>query len=60
MKKIGEILLENGIIKPQDLERALVRQRDIPGKKIGEIMVEMGLITFDNLLRFLEIQLGMK
>jgi two-component system chemotaxis sensor kinase CheA len=37
-KKLGEILVDRGVIQPEDLKRALSAQ-----KRIGEILVETGL-----------------
>ena len=61
MKKIGELLVENGIISNNDLETALELQKTMAVKKpLGEILVEMKIINIDNLLKFLEIQLREK
>ncbi|BCS80715.1 GspE/PulE family protein [Anaerocellum diazotrophicum] len=56
-RKIGELLLEAGIITRQQLEEALQIQKKT-GKKIGEILVEKGYITEDEILEVLEFQLG--
>mgnify|MGYP001627171107 FL=1 len=56
-KKIGELLLEAGIITRQQLEEALQIQKKT-GKKIGEILVEKGYVTEDEILEVLEFQLG--
>ncbi len=58
MKKIGEMLVESGMLAKADLERALALQRDMTEKKpIGEILVDLDLITIDTLINYLEIQL---
>lgn len=59
MKKLGERLIEAGIITRAQLDQALVRQRDLDKKPkpIGEILIEMGLIDIETLLSFLEEQL---
>jgi two-component system, chemotaxis family, sensor kinase CheA len=41
-KKIGEILLERGDIKPEDLKKALSSH-----KRIGELLVESGIVAPD-------------
>jgi type IV pilus assembly protein PilB len=56
-RKIGELLLEAGIITRQQLDEALQIQKKT-GKKIGEILVEKGYITEDEILEVLEFQLG--
>ncbi|MGE5559292.1 MAG: GspE/PulE family protein [Bacillota bacterium] len=56
-KKLGEILLEANYIKPDQLQRALLAQKD-SGKRLGAILVEQGVITDQNLIEVLEFQLG--
>ncbi|MFH2035799.1 MAG: ATPase, T2SS/T4P/T4SS family [Candidatus Zixiibacteriota bacterium] len=48
-KKIGDILIEKGLITTAQLESALNSQEN-RGKKIGEIFVEQGIITDEQLL----------
>lgn len=58
MKRIGEILVENGAITAEQLETALDRQKkDMYGKKIGEILIDLGYLNFESLLVYLERQL---
>lgn len=39
-KPLGEILIHKGVVKPEDVEKGLFRQKDEPEKKIGEILIE--------------------
>ncbi len=39
-RPIGEILVENGSLKEEDLEKVLAKQKADPEKKIGEILIE--------------------
>lgn len=55
-KKIGEILIEEGLLAPKDLERALEVQKK-EGGLIGGILVKMGLVTEEDLLAALAKQL---
>jgi len=48
-KKIGDILVEKGLITSQQLEEAL-REQSISGKRVGEIFVEQKLITEEQLI----------
>lgn len=58
MKRIGEILVEQGVITAGQLETALDRQKkDMHDKKIGEILIDLGYLTYDSLLTYLESQL---
>lgn len=61
MKKIGELLVENKIITPVQLESALQKQKAEGSiRPIGEVLVEMKVITIDSLIKYLEIQLQKK
>jgi hypothetical protein len=57
MPKLGEILVQYGIITPSMLRNALKRQSQIGGQ-IGSILIEMGYINTDTLLDFLSKQFG--
>ena len=58
MKRIGELLVENGVITQKQLEEALIRQNTLAkGTKIGEILIDMGFLTYDGLLSYLEKQI---
>jgi hypothetical protein len=43
--KAGEILIHRGVLRPEDLERALARQQDHPGRRVGQMLVAAGMIT---------------
>jgi type II secretory ATPase GspE/PulE/Tfp pilus assembly ATPase PilB-like protein len=43
--RIGEVLIEAGLAKPEDIEFALGEQRKRGGKRIGQILVDMKIIT---------------
>jgi twitching motility protein PilT len=55
--RLGELLVEDGLIKTNQLKDALKRQAQ-SGGQIGSILVEMGFITTDDLLTFLSRQSG--
>lgn len=50
-RRIGEILVDQGLLSEEDLDTALVYQRAQPGKKIGTVLRELGLV---NALDFME------
>lgn len=56
-QRLGELLVEHGIITTFQLKEALKRQAQTGGH-IGSILVEMGYISIENLLNFLTQQLG--
>jgi len=49
-KKLGEILLDAGLVKPEDIDRALTIQAEQHGKRLGDILVEIGSVSEKNLL----------
>jgi len=56
-KKIGELLIEAGILSENDLAAILVIQKNT-GKRFGEIVVENGNVTEDQLIEVLEFKLN--
>ena len=53
-EKIGEILLNQGLITSQQLEEALKAQREGNNKKLGEILVDMGALSKEELYEVLQ------
>ncbi|HEY6559233.1 MAG TPA: ATPase, T2SS/T4P/T4SS family [Polyangiaceae bacterium] len=43
--RIGEILVQAGLAKPEDIELALAEQRKRRGKRLGEVLVELNIIS---------------
>ena len=58
-KRLGDFLVENGLLEAQDLKKALEEQRR-SGKKLGEVLVDFNLVTEGQLVQTLAIQLGYK
>lgn len=58
-KRLGEILIEAGIITEKTLERALERQKTVK-KRLGMILEEMGVISEEELADALAKQFGFK
>ncbi len=48
-KKLGELLMEEGLLKPDQLKRALDEQQHT-SERIGSILVKLGFITEDDLV----------
>ena len=57
MKRLGEILMDRGVLAREDLDRALEIQRE-RGDKIGRILIDLGFIAQKDLLSALSEQLG--
>ncbi|WP_038043233.1 GspE/PulE family protein [Thioalkalivibrio sulfidiphilus] len=55
--RLGDLLVENGIISGQQLEEALSVQKRT-GNKLGRTLIDMGVISEDALLNFLSRQLN--
>jgi hypothetical protein len=43
-RRLGDIIVDRGLITAEQLEQALVAQRE-SGSKLGEVLVELGFIT---------------
>jgi type IV pilus assembly protein PilB len=56
-RRFGDLVLSEGLVTREQLERALAEQKRANGK-LGEIMVRLGLITEDQLVGFLSHQYG--
>lgn len=55
-KKIGELLVDVGVISQQQLKYALQLQR-LTGKKIGELMIEQGMVEEKDIIEVLKNQM---
>ncbi len=55
--RIGDLLLQYGIINEEQLQTALSNQKS-DGSKIGETLIDMGYVTRENINEVLEYQLG--
>jgi type IV pilus assembly protein PilB len=55
--RIGDLLMQYGIITGEQLEEALSQQRK-SGAKIGEALINLGFVTQQNINEVLEYQLG--
>ena len=57
-KRLGEILLDGGLISQQQLEEALNRQKGL-NMKLGEALIHLGYIKEDDILLTMKQQLNM-
>ncbi len=55
--RIGDMLVQAGLIDDQQLQQALATQR-ASGKKLGRAIIDMGLVPEEQFLRLLATQLG--
>ncbi len=57
-KPIGALLVEDGVVTPEQLQQALDRQAET-GRRVGEILVQMGACTSGAVMRHVAGQLGL-
>ena len=57
--RIGEVLVEEGIITEETLQAVLAEQKRT-GKRLGEMLVDQGLVTVEELLCVLGNRLGVR
>jgi len=58
-KQLGQILIELGYIKPEQLEIALEEHRKTP-KSLGRVLIDLGMIKESDLVRALAEQVGLE
>jgi type IV pilus assembly protein PilB len=56
-KRLGDLLVETGLLSEENLTRALSEQRT-QRKKLGEVIVALGMATEEEIAQALSIQLG--
>ncbi|MCX7928031.1 MAG: hypothetical protein N2606_07900 [Candidatus Omnitrophica bacterium] len=57
-KQLGELLIEFGVINQQQLEKALLVQKERRSGLIGEILVELGYAKEEDIAQALTVQYG--
>jgi type IV pilus assembly protein PilB len=58
-KQLGQILIEQGLITDEQLERALEEHRRTP-RSLGRVLIDLGLIRETDLVRALAEQVGLE
>ncbi len=56
-KRIGEVLLERGVINRKELEKALAYQKE-HGGLMGQVLIQLGFVTEDEVALALTAQYG--
>ncbi|HHC6645415.1 TPA: GspE/PulE family protein [Vibrio parahaemolyticus] len=57
-KRLGDLLVEEGIVSEDQIQQALLAQRST-GQKLGDALIDLGFITEKQMLEFLSQQLGL-
>lgn len=58
-KRIGEMLVEDGVITPEQLDAALATQKRDGTRRLGEILVGMGTVSSEHIFSALAHKFGM-
>lgn len=58
--RVGDILVDAGLVTRNEVEAAMVMQQDGRKKRIGEVLIEQGLINEAQLLSALATKFGMR
>ncbi len=58
-KQLGQILIEQGLLTPDQLQQALEEHRQTP-KSLGRVLIDLGLIKETDLVRALAEQVGLE
>ncbi|OIQ10973.1 GspE/PulE family protein [Neomoorella thermoacetica] len=56
-RRLGDLLIEAGMLTPAQLEQALQEQKR-SGERLGKVLIRLGFITEASMLEVLEFQLG--
>ncbi len=59
-KRLGDLMVSEGMITTEQLDEALAAQKQSGGKKLGEILLEKGFIQYRQLHQVIEKQLGVQ
>ncbi len=57
-KRLGDLLVEEGIVSEEQIQQALTAQRST-GQKLGDALIDLGFITEKQMLNFLSQQLSL-
>lgn len=58
-RRLGEVLVEEGLIRPEQLQQALDKQKET-SRSLGSTLVDLNFLTEEALYQFLAIQHGMQ
>jgi type IV pilus assembly protein PilB len=58
VKQLGDILLDDGLVNPDQLATALQEQRRL-GRSLGRVLVDLGMVTEGQLVAALATQIGL-
>ena len=56
--RIGDLLVKQGVITQEQLQRAIDEQSKVPGVKLGQILVQLGFCSKQDVMQAITRQLG--
>ena len=59
MKQLGDILVTQGLISSEQLDKALLEQRNV-GHSLGRVLIDLGMLTEAQVVQALATQIGMR
>ena len=59
-KRLGDILVSDNVVTPEQIEQAMEARKTNGGKKLGETLVELGFTSEENITKALTRQLGVE
>jgi tetratricopeptide (TPR) repeat protein len=55
--RLGDLLVKNGLVRPQELDAAIEEQGRRPEMRLGEILIRQGSLTREHLEQYIRIQI---
>jgi len=57
-QRLGDLLVREKVITPEQLDQAMKAQKDAPNSRLGSILVKLGFLTDEDVTNFLSRQYG--
>src|SRR3954467_9430445 len=57
-QRLGDLLVKEKVITPEQLEQAMKAQKESPNSRLGSILVKLGFLTDEDVTNFLSRQYG--
>src|SRR4051812_31550161 len=57
-QRLGDLLVREKVITPEQLDQAMKAQKDAPNTRLGSILVKLGFLTDEDVTNFLSRQYG--
>src|SRR3954447_23889786 len=57
-QRLGDLLVKEKVITPEQLEQAMKAQKDAPNSRLGSVLVKLGFLTDEDVTNFLSRQYG--